>query len=104
MEPFTALADPHRRRMIELLGSGERPAGAIAGEFAMTSAAVSQHLKALREAGLVRVRVDGARRIYSLDPNGLAAVDAWLGRFRSFWSARLDDLETALREDEGDRK
>ena len=76
--------------MIELLARGPLAAGAIAGEFPLTPAAVSQHLKALREAGLVRVAVDGPRRIYSLDPDGLAAVDAWIGRVRGFWGERLD--------------
>ena len=96
MNAFTALAEPHRRRMVELLGQGPRPAGAIAAEFALSAPAVSQHLKALREAGLVRVAVDGQRRIYSLDPDGLAAVDAWIGRVRRDWRARLDALEAAL--------
>lgn len=104
MDRFAALADPNRRRMLEMLAPGERPAGAIAAEFALTPAAVSQHLKALREAGLVRVRVDGQRRIYSLDPGGLAAVDAWIGTFRSFWSGRLDALEQALRDEEGEQR
>src|SRR5687768_6645125 len=104
MDPFPALAEPSRRRMIELLGSGERPAGAIAGEFDLTPAAVSQHLKVLRDAGLVRVRIDGPRRIYSLDPDGLAAVDAWLGKVRAFWSGRLDALERALEKDKGEKK
>ena len=104
MDPFPALAEPSRRRMVELLGEGERPAGAIAGEFDLTPAAVSQHLKVLREAGLVRVRVDGQRRIYSLDPDGLAAVDAWLERVRSFWNGRLDALERALEKDKGEKE
>ena len=99
MDRFAALADPNRRRMLELLREEERPAGAVASEFDLTPAAVSQHLKALREAGLVRVRVDGQRRIYSLDPDGLAAVDEWLARFRGFWAGRLDALEAALREE-----
>src|SRR5688572_7057028 len=103
MDPFPALAEPSRRRMVELLGGGERRAGAIAGEFDLTPAAVSQHLKVLREAGLVRVRIDGPRRIYSLDPDGLAAVDAWLGKVRGFWDGRLDRLERAL-EDERETK
>jgi DNA-binding transcriptional ArsR family regulator len=102
MDPFPALAEPSRRRIVELLGGGERPAGAIAGEFALTPAAVSQHLKVLREAGLVRVRVDGQRRIYSIDPEGLAAVDAWLDRFRRFWSGSLDALEKALEKEKGE--
>jgi DNA-binding transcriptional ArsR family regulator len=65
---------------------------------------VSQHLKALREAGLVRVAVDGQRRIYSLDPDGLAEVDAWIGRVRGFWKGRLDALEAALEQDRGDQQ
>jgi DNA-binding transcriptional ArsR family regulator len=84
--------------MVELLARGPRPAGSIASEFTLTAPAVSQHLKVLREAGLVRVEVDGQRRIYSLDPAGLAEMDEWLVRVRSFWSDRLDRLETAVGE------
>lgn len=90
--------------MIEMLGTGERLAGAIAGEFDLTPAAVSQHLKVLREAGLVRVRIDGPRRIYSLDPEGLAAVDQWLDRVRAFWSGRLAALERALEKEKGEKR
>jgi DNA-binding transcriptional ArsR family regulator len=104
MDPFPALAEPSRRRMVELLGAGERAAGAIASEFDLTPAAVSQHLKVLREAGLVRVRIDGPRRIYSLDPAGLAAVDSWLERVRAFWGGRLDALERALEKEKGEKK
>ncbi len=104
MDAFAALAEPGRRRMIELLGPGERAAGALAGEFDLTPAAVSQHLKVLREAGLVRVRVDGQRRIYSLDPDGLAAVDDWLAGIRAFWPSRLDALEAALKQEKGERE
>jgi DNA-binding transcriptional ArsR family regulator len=104
MDRFTALADPHRRKMLELLGKRPLAAGALAGEFAMSAPAVSQHLKVLREAELVRVAVDGQRRIYSLDPEGLAEVDAWLGRVRGFWKDRLDRLEAALEHDKGDSK
>ena len=101
MDRFAALAEPHRRRMLELIARGSLPSGAIAAEFTLTPAAVSQHLKALREAGLVRVTVDGPRRIYSLDPDGLALVDAWIGTVRSFWSQRLDALEAALELEKG---
>jgi DNA-binding transcriptional ArsR family regulator len=90
--------------MIEMLGEGERASGAIASEFDLTPAAVSQHLKVLREAGLVRVRIDGQRRIYSLDPDGLEQVDAWLERVRAFWSGRLDALERALERKKGEKK
>lgn len=102
MDRFAALADPSRRRILELLGQGERPAGAIAAEFEMSAPAVSQHLKALREAGLVRVAVDGQRRIYSLDRDALAEIDGWIARVRGFWSGRLDALEAALERDEGE--
>lgn len=102
MEPFAALADPTRRRIVELLADGERPAGALVEQFDISAPAVSQHLKTLREAGLVTVRIDGQRRIYALDPAGFAAVDAWLGRMRRFWAGRLDALEQELLE--ADRK
>ena len=101
MDRFAALAEPNRRRMLELIAAGPIGSGAIAGEFALTPAAVSQHLKALREAGLVQVKVDGPRRIYSLDPDGLAEVDAWIDRVRGFWGRRLDALETALQAEKG---
>jgi DNA-binding transcriptional ArsR family regulator len=104
MDRFVALAEPNRRRMLELLGRGPMAAGELAGEFSLSAPAVSQHLKALREAGLVRVAVDGQRRIYSLDPDGLAEVDAWIGRVRGFWKGRLDALEAALEQDRGDQQ
>ena len=104
VDRFVALAEPHRRRMLELIARRPLPSGVIAAEFELTPAAVSQHLKALRDAGLVRVTVDGPRRIYSLDPEGLASVDRWIERVRGFWSRRLDALEAALAKDKGDRK
>jgi DNA-binding transcriptional ArsR family regulator len=97
MHAFEALADPTRRRIGELLAAGERAAGEIAGQFEVSAPAISQHLKALREAGLVRVRAEAQRRIYSLDPQGLREVDAWLNEMRAFWSGRLDSLEQELR-------
>ena len=90
--------------MIELLARRPLAAGTIAAEFPLTAAAVSQHLKTLREAGLVRVKVEGQRRIYSLDPDGLAAVDGWIEKVRGFWGERLDALEAALEQEKGDRK
>ena len=104
MDRFAALAEPHRRRMIELIARGPLASGAIAGEFALTPAAVSQHLKALRDTGLVRVTVDGPRRIYSLDRDGLADVDAWIEKVRGFWGPRLDALEAALAQEKGERR
>ena len=107
MDRFAALSDATRRHIVELLGAGERTAGAIGENFPISAPAVSQHLKALREAGLVRVRVDGTRRIYSLDPDGLADMEDWFARVRAFWNQRLDVLERELgkeSEDECDDK
>ena len=103
MESFTALADPTRRQIVEMLGAGEMPAGDIARRFEMSAPAVSQHLKALKSAHLVRVRVDAQRRIYSLDPKGLDDVETWLTNVRRFWGPKLDALESALNA-EKDRK
>ena len=97
MREFAALADPTRRRIVELLSVGERSAGELVEEFDVSAPAISQHLKALRDAGLVRVRVDAQRRIYALDPQGLAKIDAWLNELRKFWNPRLDALERELR-------
>ena len=102
MDRFAAISEPHRRRMLEMLGGGPLAAGALAGEFALSAPAVSQHLKVLREAGLVRVEVDGQRRIYSLDPAGLAEVDEWIGKIRGDWKGRLDRLEAALAREQGE--
>jgi DNA-binding transcriptional ArsR family regulator len=97
MDALAALADPTRRRIVELLARGERSAGDLVDPFDVSGPAISQHLKALREAGLVQVRADAQRRIYALDPAGLAEIDAWLERVRGFWNPRLDALERELR-------
>ncbi len=97
MPGFAALADPTRCRIVEMLASGELPAGEIARRFEVTQPAISQHLKVLRDARLVSVRVDAQKRMYRLDPAGLAEIDRWLARVRRFWTARLDTLETELR-------
>jgi DNA-binding transcriptional ArsR family regulator len=93
---FDVLGDPVRRRILELLASGERTAGnlseVIQKEFGITQAGVSQHLRALRESGFVRVRVQGPRRIYSVDSKPLQQVDAWIDQFRGFWEQRLNAL------------
>lgn len=100
MHSFDVLGDPVRRRTLEVLGGGERAAGEIVevtrAEFAITQAAVSQHLKVLRDHGFATVRVDGARRIYALDANPLQEIDAWLGPFRRFWEPKLDALATEV--------
>lgn len=106
MDSFIALADPTRRSILELLGPGPRNAGDIVAflqkEGTISAPAVSQHLKVLRQAGLVRVQVDGQRRIYSLDPAGLESMEQWIVRMRGFWAGRLDALERALREGDVD--
>jgi DNA-binding transcriptional ArsR family regulator len=94
---FDALADPTRRTIVELLTGGELEAGAIAERFPVSRPAVSRHLRVLRETGLVRAREDGRRRLYSLDPAPLVELDAWLARYRIFWTNRLDALGTELR-------
>jgi DNA-binding transcriptional ArsR family regulator len=96
MHAFEILGDPVRRRILELLGSGEHASGevveVIQREFGITQSAVSQHLKVLRDSGFARVRADGARRVYSIDPTSLGEVDAWLGQFRRLWVPRLEAL------------
>lgn len=96
MDYFVALADPTRRRIIESLVAGERSFGELAEQFEMSRPAVSQHLKVLRDVGLVTARVDAQRRIYSLDAGGLAEIDEWLGKVRDFWAENLDRLEQAM--------
>jgi len=96
MDAFVALADPTRRRIVESLTAGERTFGDIAADFDISGPAVSQHLKVLRDAGIVGVRRDAQRRIYRLDPRGLDDMSDWLNRLRGFWNERLDDLERAL--------
>jgi DNA-binding transcriptional ArsR family regulator len=97
MDTFTAISDPTRRRILGLLAERELSAGTLAENFKMTPPAVSQHLKALKEARLVQVRVEGQRRIYSLNPKGLSEIDEWLTGIRQFWRGRLDALEGALK-------
>jgi len=95
--PFAALSDPTRRRIVELLAAREMSAGDIHGHFAVSAPAISQHLKVLREARLVRVRAEAQRRVYSLDPDGIDEIDAWVHGIRQFWAPRLDALERELR-------
>ena len=101
MDTFTALADPTRRRIVEQLALGETSFGDLADQFEMSRPAVSQHLKALREAGIVTARADAQRRIYRLSDNGLDEIDAWLNKVRTFWTQRLDKLEELLADEDG---
>jgi DNA-binding transcriptional ArsR family regulator len=91
VDVFTVIADPSRRRILDLLAAGDQSAGRLVDEFpSLTQPAVSRHLRVLREAGLVSVRGDGQRRLYRLEPRGLAELDAWLARYRGFWADALD--------------
>src|ERR671921_224818 len=100
VEAFDVLGDPVRRRILELLAEGERPAGdvaaAVGAEFGISQPAVSQHLRVLREHGFATVRAVGTRRLYAVDPAPLRDVDAWLDRYRRVWDQRLDALGTEL--------
>jgi DNA-binding transcriptional ArsR family regulator len=101
------LGDPVRRRILELLGD-QRAEGvpslsagditaAIRGEFSISQPAVSQHLKVLRESGFTSCTADGQRRLYAIDDEPFREVDAWLDRYRRFWTTRLDALDTEIR-------
>jgi DNA-binding transcriptional ArsR family regulator len=97
MHSLAALADPTRRRIVEILAQGQLRAGDIAKRFDMSPPAVSQHLNTLKRAHLVRAREEAQRRIYELDPAGLAELEQWLGGIKQFWQRRLDALERELR-------
>lgn len=96
MRTLEVLAEPTRRRIVELLAEGERSAGEIASHFPTSRPGISRHLRVLREHGLVRAREEAQRRLYSLDPAPLEELDAWLQRYRHFWANRLDALGTEI--------
>ena len=100
MTPFEALAEPNRRRILDLLRAGERPAGELVEALAISQPGVSKHLRLLRESGLVSVRADGQRRLYRLQSAKLAEVDAWLAPYRRAWAERLDALERHLEDEQ----
>ena len=93
---FEVLAEPNRRRILDLLRGSERPVGELVAELAMSQPSVSKHLRVLRDAGLVEVRTDAQRRLYRVQPAPLAEVAAWLEPYRRLWSASLDRLEHHL--------
>jgi DNA-binding transcriptional ArsR family regulator len=97
MNALHALADPTRQRIVEMLAAGALSSGEIAGHFKLSRPAVSQHLKTLKEARLVSARAEKQKRIYTLDPEGVAEVAEWVERIKAFWNSRLDRLETALK-------
>ncbi len=97
MDVFEAIAEPNRRVLLDTLAAGDRTAGELVAALPdLTQPSVSRHLRILREVGLVEVRPDAQRRIYALRADGLVAVDAWIERYRQFWSQHLDALERHL--------
>jgi len=90
---FSALADPTRRAVLDLLRSGTRPAGDIARAFTVSRPAISKHLSILRRAHLVEERREGRHRLYQLNPEPLREVDTWLEQYRQFWTASLNNLK-----------
>jgi DNA-binding transcriptional ArsR family regulator len=101
MRAFAALADDTRQEIVEELAKGERAVGDLVARFDLTQPAISQHLRVLRDAGLVRMRPQAQRRLYSLEPEGFRVIDLWLERYRSVLAKRLDALEEHLDEKEG---
>jgi DNA-binding transcriptional ArsR family regulator len=96
VDVLEVVAEPTRRRVLDLLRGGEAPVTELAASLGLAQPAASKHLRVLRDAGLVAVRVDGNRRLYRLDAAPLRAVDDWLAPFRRFWDDRLDALEAHL--------
>lgn len=99
MSAYAALAEPHRRRILDLLRTGEQPVTHLVTHLGLSQPGVSKHLKVLREAGLVVARPEGKQRMYALQPGPLVEVVQWLEPYRMFWSSRLDALERHLQED-----
>ncbi|MFJ1610242.1 ArsR/SmtB family transcription factor [Streptomyces sp. NPDC088253] len=108
MHAFDVLGDPVRRRILELLADGELSSGAVCEvireEFGISQPGVSQHLKVLRENGFATVRPEGARRLYAVNSEPLRDIDAWLARFRRFWTPPLDALATELARGKRERR
>ncbi len=98
MTTYAALAEPHRRQILDLLRGGEHSVGDLVEQIELSQPGVSKHLKVLREAGLVASRRSGKQRLYALEPRPLAEVHGWLEQYREFWSDRLDALERHLEE------
>ena len=96
MSPFEVLAEPNRRRILDLLLEHERPVGELVAHLDLSQPAVSKHLRILREAGLVDARGDAQRRLYRVQPAPLRAIDDWLAPYRRMWATALDDLERHL--------
>ena len=102
-DAFNAIAEPQRREILDLLRARERAVMEIADELGMTQPGASKHLRVLREVGLVRARVEGRERIYSLNAAGLRPIHEWVGGYEQFWNesfARLDEYVQELKREE----
>ena len=96
MDVYEALAEPHRRHIVELVGAHDRTVGEIVEALKISQPGASKHLRVLRDAGLLSVRKDAQRRVYRLNADTLAEVDVWLQQYRRYWSGRLNALEAHL--------
>jgi DNA-binding transcriptional ArsR family regulator len=96
MSAFAILAEPNRRAILDLLRERERPVGELVDALSVSQPAVSKHLRVLREAGIVDVRVDAQRRLYRVRPEPLREIDLWLAPYRAMWNDSLDALEQHL--------
>jgi len=100
MNSLAALSDPTRQRIVQMLARGSLSSGEIARHFEASAPAISQHLKTLRAAKLVRVRAEAQRRIYELDPSGIDEISDWVEEIRSFWATKLDALQAQLKKED----
>ena len=104
MSPFAAISEPNRRALLDALLDGAKPVNSLVEAVGMSQPVVSKHLRILRDAGLVSVRPDGQRRLYSISAEPLAELDEWLGPYRKLWSERFDALERHLDETYGEQQ
>ncbi|HWW09785.1 MAG TPA: metalloregulator ArsR/SmtB family transcription factor [Candidatus Acidoferrales bacterium] len=95
---FNAVAEPHRREILDALIAGEKAVGAIVHDLALSQPQVSKHLRVLGEVGLVRCRIDGRRRLYRLEPTRLRPFHEWLSKYERAWKDRLDRMDDYVRE------
>jgi DNA-binding transcriptional ArsR family regulator len=95
---FNAVADVHRREILDALITGEKPVGAIVNDLSMSQPQVSKHLRVLSEVGLVSSRAEGRRRLYRLEPARLRPMHEWLARYEQAWNDRLDRMDNYLQE------
>ena len=95
---FNAVAEAHRREILDTLIAGEKAVGAIVNDLSMSQPQVSKHLRVLSEVGLVRCRAEGRRRLYRLEPSHLRPFHEWLAKYEQAWNARLDRVEDYLKE------